>query len=149
MHGDGGSPLGGFLDVRGMWVQFYFMHRLVLNHFVHDDNVRKHLVLPGCNAKNVPDVKDGIRWINSKGERMCHLYWARQFKKLLVDKAMLQNKNDTKAAEALLEGMPKMTESIAATVLVGLRAVFHKRFPYGTEIYHKLTAQITGALMRK
>ena len=31
-----------------------------------------------CNSKFVPDVSDGIRWVDSNGERLCHLYWARQ-----------------------------------------------------------------------
>merc|ERR1719498_2271798 len=152
MHGDGGSPLGGMLDVRGMWVQFYFMYRLVLKNFVHDVNLRKHLVLPGCNAQTVPDHSEGISWVNKHGERMCHLYWARQFKKLMMDRDIIQNTHSekhVKKALKLLTGLPQMEISIASLVLVALRGVFHKKFPYGNKIYKALTDKIIGALMAK
>ena len=37
----------------------------------------------------------------------------------------------------------------AGVVLVSLRAVFHKKFPFGDEIYTKLTAKIIDTLMAK
>jgi hypothetical protein len=148
MHGDGGSPLGGFLDVKGMWVQFYFMYRLMLKNFVHSTRARKLLALPGCNPTNVPDESDGIRWIDSNGERLCHLYWARQFKKLLGNKELLRNKENTTLAEEHLLGLPTMDDSIASTVMVTLRAVFHKKFPFGAQIYTKLSNTIIDSLMK-
>jgi len=149
MHGDGGSSLGGFLDTRGMWVEFYFLYRMVLNNFVHDEALRAKLVMPGCQKETVPDESDGIRWVNEKGERMCHLYWARNFKKALTNKQLIKNSDDTKAVAAMLVGMPEMELSIAGVVLVTLRAVFHSKFPSGDEIYTKLTDKIIDTLMAK
>jgi len=149
MHGDGGSALGGFLDVRGMWVEFYFLYRLMLNHFVHDDATRARLVMPGCNKDTVPDEEDGIKWVNQHGERMCHLYWSRNFKKGLLDPKLTMASNETKGMAKLMKGVPEMELSIAGVVLVSLRAVFHKKFPFGDEIYTKLTAKIIDTLMAK
>jgi hypothetical protein len=154
MHGDGGSPLGGFLDTRGMFVQFYYMYRLVLKAFVHDVNARKKLTLThGCNAKNVPDQtcdKHGcIKWVDSNGERNCHLYWARQFKKLLTNATLIQDRENTAFAASLVKGLPDMAESIAAIVFVSLRAVFHKEFPAGQKIFETISSKMVDALMAK
>jgi hypothetical protein len=149
MHGSGGFSLGGFLDVRGMDVQFYLMYRQVLKEYVFDANIRKALEFPhACNAKTVPDKSDGISWIDPKtGERLCHLYWARQMKKLLTNATLIENHKDTTYAKAMLKGLPDMSESIAGCVFVTLRAVFHKKFPFGEEIYTKLTEILVNALM--
>jgi len=148
MHGSGGFSLGGFLDVKGMDVQFYFMYRLMLKEYVTDVNVRKALSFGhACNAKNVPDESDGIKWVDSNGERLCHLYWARQIKKLLTNSTLIQDYTNRGYAEGLLKGLPDMSESIAGFVFVTIRAVFHKKFPYGEEIYHKLTGVLVDALM--
>merc|ERR1719453_847331 len=149
MHGDGGSPLGGFLDTRGMFVQFYFMFRQILKAYVHDVDARKGFELPlGCTKDNVPDSQDGLSFIDPQtGERLCHLWWARQFKKLLTDKALIQNKEDTSAAQALMKGIPDMMDSIAGVVFVTLRAVFHKKFPFGQKIYETVSSGLVDALM--
>jgi len=150
MHGSGGIPLGGFLDVKGMDVQFYFMYRKMLKAFVPDVAARNKLTMThACNKHFVPDESDGIRWVDSNGERMCHLYWARQLKKLLTDKNAIRNAEDTTYAASLLEGLPDMGMSIAGVVFVTVRAVFHYKFPYGNVIYEKLTAKLVDVLMAK
>jgi hypothetical protein len=150
MHGDGGSALGGYLDNRGMWVEFYFLYRLMLNKFVHDDKLRAKLVMTDfCNKLTVPDESDGIKWVNSHGERMCHLYWARNFKKAMTTPEILMNFNDTKEINKLFIGLPEMELSIAGTVLVTLRAVFHKKFPFGDSLYKKITDKVIDTLMKK
>ena len=55
MHGSGGFSLGGFLDVKGMDVQFYFMYRLMLKEYVTDVNVRSFLraCMHGCMHMHV------------------------------------------------------------------------------------------------
>lgn len=148
MHGSGGFKLGGFLDVKGMDVQFYFMYRLVLKNYVTNVNIRKALAFGhACNANTVPDESDGIRWVDSNGERLCHLYWARQIKKLLTNSTLIADYTNTDHASAMLKGLPDMSESIAGCVFVTIRAVFHKEFPYGETIYHKLTEILVNALM--
>jgi len=149
MHGDGGSKLGTLLDTRGMWVQFYFIYRLVLKEFVHDKTLRATLVhAGGCTEKVVPDESDGIQWVDpTTGERMCHLFWARQFKKMLTNSTMLKNNTDESLLD-LITGLPTMEESIAFTVIVTLRAVFHTKFPNGDELYNNLMGTIVGALVK-
>jgi hypothetical protein len=151
MHGSGGFSLGGFLDVKGMDVQFYFMYRQVLKTYITDANTRKVMAFGhACNAKTVPDKSDGISWIDPKtGERLCHLYWARQMKKLLTNSTLIKDHTDTSFASSLLTGLPDMSESIAGCVFVTIRAVFHKKFPYGEQIYTKLTGILVEALMGK
>jgi hypothetical protein len=150
MHGSGGAPLGGFLDVRGMDVQFYFMYRNVLKAYVPNANARKLLTLThACNKHFVPDVSDGIRWVDSNGERLCHLYWARQMKKMLTNSTLVADGENTAHATSMLKGLPDMGESIAAIIFVTVRAVFHKRFPFGQKIYETLTAKLVDALMAK
>ena len=131
MHGSGGFSLGGFLGGKGMDVQVYFMYRLMLKEYVTDVNVRSFLractdartcmhgrtpaaCTPArrkalsfghaCNAKNVPDESDGIKWVDSNGERLCHLYWARQIKKLLTNSTLIQDYTNRGYAEGLLKG---------------------------------------------
>merc|ERR1711988_1161080 len=118
-----------------MFVQFYFMFRQILKAYVHDVDARKGFELPlGCTKENVPDSDpdSGLSFIDPHtGERLCHLWWARQFKKLLTVKDLIQNKEDTSKAQALMKGIPDMMDSTAGVVFVTLRAVFHKKFPFG------------------
>lgn len=148
MHGDGGSPLGGRLDNIGMDVEFYYIYRLMIKNFVHDDTLRAQLVMPGC-TQAVPAESDGIKWVNAHGEKMCHLYWARMFKKAMTDEALLKKPEDASKLNQMMIGVPNKEFSIAGFILITLRAVFHKKFPAGDEIYGKLTAKIVDTLMAK
>jgi hypothetical protein len=144
MHGGGGMSLGGFIDVAGMDVQFYFYYRLVLKHYVPDVNNRKKLEL--CDRRHVPDQSDGISWVNSQGERLCHLYFARQMKKILTNSTLLKT-NDDEMARKMLTGVPDMMKSIAAFVFITCRAIFHDEFPFGSQIYGAIMSKTVSALM--
>ena len=142
MHGLGGGNLGGFIDVKGMDVQFYFYYRLVLKAYVPDANIRKQLSL----CSNVPDESDGIQWVDANGEKLCHLYFARQMKKIISDGKMVKA-DDRRQAKIMLKGVPDMMVSIAAFVFVTCRAIFHDSFPYGADIYTKIMTKTVDALM--
>lgn len=147
MHGSGGKPLGAFLDVRGIDLQFYFMYRNVLKAFVPDPHARNLLLMPTCTKHFVPDESDGIPWLDSNKERLCHLYWARQMKKMLADSKLVADSENTTLAKQMLDGLPGMDQSIGAIVMVTIRAVFHKRFPWGQQIYTTLSTKLVDALM--
>jgi chemotaxis protein histidine kinase CheA len=148
MHGDGGSSLGGRLDNLGMDIEFYYIYRLLIKNFVHDNTLRAKLVFPYC-TKAVPNQSEGINWVNSHGEKMCHLYWARNFKKAMVNEKILKSPDNATPLNQLMAGVPPKELSIAGMVLVSLRAVFHKKFPEGDQIYTKLTSKIIDVLMAK
>jgi len=152
-HGSGGMPMGGYMDTGGMDIEFYFMFRLVLKSFVHDVEARKKLVLThACNKDTVPDESDGIKWLDSNGERNCHLYWARQFKKMMANSTLIADGAHARSvsySKSLVPGLPDMAESIAAMVFLTLRAVFHKKFPAGTMIFEQVSTKVVDALMAK
>jgi|ERR1711924_422811 len=147
MHGDGGSAVGGRLDNLGIDLEFYFIYRMMLKNFVHDDVLRSELVLEHCKQMPAEYFPSDGPFVSPAGERLCHLFWARNFKLAMTDKANYANPEDACKIEGLLAGVPPRDLSIAGFVLVTLRAVFHSKFPEGDTIYTQLTDKILEALV--
>ena len=54
-----------------------------------------------------------VNRVNAHGEKMCHLYWARMFKKAMTDEALLKKPEDASKLNQMMIGVPNKEFSIA------------------------------------